>query len=273
MLRRLLAVGLALVLAGFGTVAVLFYVWTADSRAVAGKKAVTVLVATQRIPAGTTGERIRTSYTEAVKMPASSVPGDALSAIGADLDPLVVTSEIQPRQLLLQGAFGPRSRVTGGLNVPPGKIAVSVEMQVPEQVAGFVLPGSKVAVFDTFNILQGQPVRVPSGDGLREEHPLNRATRVLVPQIEVIAVGTHGTDGRTASAGAAAAETTDGDDDSAGRKSAKQTRTLLVTVAATQLEAERLVHGTQTGALYLALLGDTSVVRPGPGVDNKTLFP
>jgi pilus assembly protein CpaB len=114
---------------------------------------------------------------------------------------------------------------------------------------------------------------VPSGDGLREEHPLNRATRVLVPQIEVIAVGTHGTDGRTASAGAAAAETTDGDDDSAGRKSAKQTRTLLVTVAATQLEAERLVHGTQTGALYLALLGDTSVVRPGPGVDNKTLFP
>jgi pilus assembly protein CpaB len=272
MLRRLLAVGLALVLAGCGTVAVLLYVWSADSRAVAGKKAVTVLVAKERIPAGTTGERIRTSLAEVVKMPASSVPADALSSIGADLDAMVVTSDLQPRQLLLQGAFGPRSRVTGGLNVPPGKIAVSVEMQVPEQVAGYVLPGSKVAVFDTFNILNGDG-RIPTGDGLASKTEINRATRILVPQIEVIAVGTQGTDGRTSSAGSAAAEATDDDAKTNSRKNTKQTRTLLVTLAATQLEAERLVHGTQTGALYLALLGDTSAVKPGPGIDNKTLFP
>ncbi len=270
MLRRLLAVGLALVLAACGTLAVLAYVWSADSRAVAGKKAVTVLVAKERIPAGTTGERIRTSYAEAVKMPASSVPADALSAIGADLDPMVITSEVQPRQLLLAGAFGPRSRVSGGLNIPTGRIAVSVEMEVPEQVAGYVLPGSKVAVFDTFNVLDGQSGRIPSGDGLREQHLYNRATRVLVPSIEVISVGTLGMDGRTSSAGSAAAEKTTDDEKASKRKA---TRTLLVTVAATQQEAERLVHGTQTGALYLALLGDTSVVKPGPGVDNKTLFP
>jgi pilus assembly protein CpaB len=272
MLRRLLAVGLALVLAACGTLAVLAYVWSADSRAVAGKKAVTVLVAKERIPAGTSGERIRTRYAEAVKMPASSVPDDAISSIGADLDPMVITSEVQPRQLLLAGAFGPRSRVSGGLSIPTGKLAVSVEMEVPEQVAGYVLPGSKVAVFDTFNVLSGQPARIPAGDGLREQHPLNKATRVLVPSIEVIAIGTLGTDGRTSSAGSAASEKADSEKASSKASARKPTRTLLVTVAATQQEAERLVHGTQTGALYLALLGDTSVVRPGPGVDNKTLF-
>ena len=96
----------ALALAGLGTAAVLSYVSGAESRAMAGKKAVTVLVAAERIPAGTTGERVRSGgYTEAVRMPAETVPADALGALDASLDTLRVTAEIQPRQLLLRGAF------------------------------------------------------------------------------------------------------------------------------------------------------------------------
>jgi pilus assembly protein CpaB len=55
---------------------------------------------------------------------------------------------------------------------------------------------------------------------------------------------------------------------------AKQTTGLLmVTLAVSQADAERLIHGTQTGALYLALVNDSSVVKSGPGVDNDSLFP
>jgi len=51
--RRVLAVALAVLLALIGIVAVLAYVHKANERAIAGLKAVTVLAASQRIPAGT----------------------------------------------------------------------------------------------------------------------------------------------------------------------------------------------------------------------------
>jgi hypothetical protein len=32
------------------------------------------------------------------------------------------------------------------------------------------------------------------------------------------------------------------------------------------------VHATQTGSIYLGLLGNDSQVKPGSGVDNNSLF-
>ena len=53
MKRRLLISALALVLAAFGTGVVFAYVKSADNRAIAGLKAVSVLVASRQIPSGT----------------------------------------------------------------------------------------------------------------------------------------------------------------------------------------------------------------------------
>ncbi|MQA27949.1 MAG: hypothetical protein GEU94_21400, partial [Micromonosporaceae bacterium] len=115
MTRRILAVLLAVVLAVIGAVSVLLYVNTADSRALAGKKAVTVLVAKERIPAGTSGEAIRDSgLVEKVQMPAETVPVGVMGAVGQELDELVVTSDLQTSQLLLRGMFGERVKSTGG---------------------------------------------------------------------------------------------------------------------------------------------------------------
>jgi pilus assembly protein CpaB len=52
----------------------------------------------------------------------------------------------------------------------------------------------------------------------------------------------------------------------------KQNETVLITVAVNQKQAEQLIHATQTGSLYLALLSDTSKVAPSLGVDNNSLF-
>src|SRR5687768_4221820 len=104
--RRVIGILLAILLAMIGTGAVLFYVNLAQNRVASGQRAVRVLVATARIPAGTTGERIRTAeLTEEIVMPASSVPEDALSTVTAELNEMVVTSDVQPRQLLLRGQF------------------------------------------------------------------------------------------------------------------------------------------------------------------------
>jgi pilus assembly protein CpaB len=48
--------------------------------------------------------------------------------------------------------------------------------------------------------------------------------------------------------------------------------TVLVTVAVDQRQAEKLIHAAQTGAIYLALVTDSSKTAPGAGVDNRTVF-
>jgi hypothetical protein len=43
----------------------------------------------------------------------------------------------------------------------------------------------------------------------------------------------------------------------------------MVTLAVNQTESERLIEGLNTGKLYIGLLTDSVVVKPGPGVENR----
>jgi pilus assembly protein CpaB len=266
MKRSALAAFVAVALAVVGCVAVVLYVRGADKRALAGQRAVTVLVVHKLIPAGTTGKQIRDGgYTEPVTVPASTVPGDSLSTVDGDLLDLAVTSDQQPREMLLRGAFDSPTVHSGGLSVPDGMLAVSVSMRIPAQVAGYVQPGSNVAIFDTFNVADSKS-RVPAGDGLSASHEYDQATRLLLPKVQVLAVG----DRTTPAPAASGAATSSGL--SSSSSSASATTDVLVTLAVNQDQAQRLVLATQSGALYLALLGNGADVRPGDGIDNYSLF-
>jgi len=255
MTRRIIGVLLAIILAVVGTAAVLFYVHTVRGSVASGQRAVKVLVATERIPAGTTGEHLRDrSLVEEITMPASSVPSDALAAIPTDLNDLVVTADVQPSQLIMRGMFGQPTTLSGGLTIPEGKVAVTVQVGIPQQVAGYVRPGSQIAIFDTFTTGSGSSANANANQ---------KATRVLLPRVEVIATGAFFTDGSTSSDQQADGGVT-------GQRAGGQT--MVVTVAVTQPEAERLIQATQTGALYFALLTDSSDVKPGPGVTNASMF-
>jgi pilus assembly protein CpaB len=262
MKRSVIAIAVAAVLAMLGCLAVLVYVRSADSRALAGKRAVNVLVATKRIPAGTTGARIRAGgFVEAVSMPQTSVPVDAMSAIDASLESLAVNADLMPRQLVLRGAFGEPTATTGGLALPEGKIAVSIS--ATGTAGGFVRPGAKVAIFDSFSTDPGS--NIPDGEKLAAGKDVHQVTRVLMPRVEVLAVGS-----RTATSGAVAADPAD---QSAQANAAQDSTGATLTVAVNQDEAERLIHALQTGTLYFALLDESSDVKPGPGVNNTNLFP
>jgi len=203
-------------------------------------------------------------------MPKANTPADVMSAIDTSLDKLAVTSDVAPRQLLLRGSFDEPSRISGGLALPEGKLAVSVAMAGPEQLAGFVRPGSKIAIFDTFTA-ENLTTPIPDGERLTFGKDIPQTTRILLPRVEVIAIGTRGDTGSATSTGnrpTTAGTGTTGTPQDASSSGA----TLLVTVAVTQDEAERLVHAVQTGTLYLALLDDISDVRPDLGITNKSLF-
>lgn len=245
MTRRILTITIAIVIAALGTAGVLFYALTADSRARAAiNDAVTVAIATERIPAGTTGARIRAEeLVRLERMPRSSVPGDALPAVSAELDKLVLTSNIAAGQVLVAANFGEQSTVTSGLPLPDGKMAVTVQTGAPEQVAGYVRPGSQVAIFLTYAMVDK--------DG--KETKIKR-TRLLLGKVEVLAIGRYTPPRDTADGTKAATGASNG--------------TLMVTLAVDQKEAERLVLGLNTGSLYLGLLTDTVTVKPGTGVEN-----
>lgn len=251
MTRRILGVLLAIVLAVLGTAAVLVYVKAAQARVADGQRAVNVLIAKQRIPAGTSGETIRTrGLVEEVVMPALTVPVDTLSAVPEELDRLVVTSDVQPRQLLLRAMFGAATKLSGGLNVPEKMLAVSINIEIDGQVGGYVRPGSQITIFDTYDSADKQQGKV---------------TRVLLPRVEVLAIGQYGAGGVTSTQQQNGAGT--------AAETGRQSGGLVVTVAVNQADAERLIHADRTGALYFALLTDSSEVKPGPGIDNRTLFP
>ncbi|GAB4056322.1 Flp pilus assembly protein CpaB [Catellatospora paridis] len=254
MTRRILGVVLAIVLAVIGTGAVLLYVSKTRSSVADGQTAVTVLVAKQRISAGTSGASIKTrELLEEVVMPAGALPADSLTALPAELDELVLTHDVQPRQLLLKGMFGAPTTLSGGIAVPEKMMAVSLKMAVEEEVGGFVRPGSQIAVFSTYTLVD-DPYKKVVGEN-------NKGTKLLLPRVEVLAVGAYGDDGVTsAQRNDAPAE--------AGKV------TLLVTVAVTQEQAEKLIHSVRIAELYLALLTDSSETRtlPGTAVDNRTIL-
>jgi len=249
MKRRSVQIALAVVLALIATVAVYSYVRQADERAVAGKEAVAVQVVARLIPAGTTGKDVRDGgFVRSERLPADSVPANAVTSISDAMLASVTTADIAPGLILLPEMMGQRTPTTSGLAIPKGKLAVSIQVSAQADVAGYVQPGSQIAVFNTFIMVQKG---VGAGDGSKEE---NWTTKLLLPRVDVLAV----------SSGASPADTSKGIDAASGASN------LMVTVAVDQVEAQRLIHVAQKGSLYLALLSATSETKPGPGVDNQS---
>lgn len=247
MKNRAFIIILAVVLAVCGSAGVFLYVRSADSRAIAGQQAVTVLVAKERIPAGTTAEGVM-QLVDKQQMPKSSVPANALAELDTSIVDLVTSSEIAEGQLVTKALFTEQASLAKGISIPDGMIAVTVPTEAWQRAGGLIQKGSKVAVFDTFTVMDGKG-NTPSGDGLSKQYERNQSTRLLLTGLEVLSV----VDEKQAA-----------EDGDVGKA--------IVTVAVKQADAEKLIHGQQTGTLYFALLGGKSEVTPGNGVDNRSLF-
>jgi pilus assembly protein CpaB len=261
--RRVTAVVVAVLLALAGTTAVFMYVRSADDRALAGQQAVEVYVAQRVVPAGTTLQSaVDADMIEQQQVAAKGVPAAALPTVSPATAQLVAVSDIQPGELVLSDRFGSKAITKTPLAIPAGEMAVSVALADPAHVGTFVQPGAQIAIFDTFNV-QNAPGVTPAGDHLSDSFAKTRATRVLLSGVKVLAVGTSTT--------AHDPSTTSQDTTQTNGNQGPQATTLY-TVAVTQAQAEVLVHGIQTGTLYLALLTDDSAPTTDGGVNDRNLF-
>jgi pilus assembly protein CpaB len=236
--RRKVLLLVAAVIAALGTLLVFLYVNGADNRADQRYDAVTVLKAVKQIEPGETAEAAQA----AGKIETSAVARKDL-LVGAinGLDPIqgkVATSTIYPGEQIVSSKFGAAGTAdASSLSIPKGKIAISISLDDPARVAGFVNPGNKVAVFYT-------------GDSI---------TRMLLTSVEVIGAG-------TTTLTPTKTTTTD------GTESVEQLPKTLLTLALSQKDAEKVIFASKNGSLSFALLNDDSQVGPSQGVTTASLF-
>jgi pilus assembly protein CpaB len=252
--RRITAVLAALLLACVGTFAVFAYAHSADARAVARTRAVTVYIAAKAVPVGTTLENaVNNGMLTQQPLPASSVPDDVVRSIEPGMGSQVAVADIAPGQVVLRPMFGAKPAAREPLTIPDGKVALSVQVTVPQAVSAYVGPNSQIAVFVTFPATaQGDPTTS------KDAAPV---TRMVLPRVDVIQVGPNPTANGAGQSGA-----------QQQAQSATQLTTVLVTVSVTQTQAEQLIQAQAVGTLYLALLTAGSTTAPDNGLNNQRLF-
>ena len=256
MLRRLTVYVSALLLALAGTA----LVFSSASKRVAAEpkgEVRAVLVATQLIPAGMTGRQaVEKDLVSLREIPVDLAPTGALTDITPVQDHETAT-DLQPGEVLLPARFL-ATALAGTIDIPDDKVAVSLEVADPQRVAGFVRPGSEVAVFATYAVTEPATPPGVSAPVVKE------ATQLLLPRATVVAIGptayrVHGKSDDVAS------EPADGEP-------TKAKISALVTLAVSIDDAQKIAHITLTGRVTLGLLEADSRTAAGPATHNRSLF-
>lgn len=240
--RRTILLVVAALIAVLGAGMVFLYVKGADSRARQGQQPVAVLKAVAQIEPGES----LTQASSAGKIQLQEVPLEqkldgAMASIGSN-GALVALTRIYPNEQITASKFGSPGE-QDVLTMPPGDFAISVQLSDTGRVAGFVSPGSKVAVF-----LNG-----PIASGGKQ------GTRLVLPSVQVVAVGQ-------------TTVTTSTSTSNSGDQTTQSIPQTLFTLAVNQKEAEKVLFASTTGELSFGLLDAKSKVRPGPGVTQSNLF-
>lgn len=145
----------------------MFYVRGANERAISGLKAEIVIAAAAPVAAGTTVDQANAKHLLKYEdLPVSSLrhAGTPVHDVNAVNGQMVVSSAMTAGEVPFTDMLAPAGSVPGGqggLVVPAKMFAVSVDVCIPEDVAGYVTPGTDVAVFDVV-IPDGAAAEAPS---------------------------------------------------------------------------------------------------------------
>jgi pilus assembly protein CpaB len=229
---QLIVIILLSVLSGL---AIYTYISGVESRVRSTQQTTPVFIVLQQIPIGTPlGTAINQGYIEEKQFPRDSVPAESVSVINALNSNLVTLQTLQPGQVVLQTNLGERAANTGSLVIPDGQLAVTISLSDPAHVASFLQPGSEVTIFAT-----GQSGKV-------------KFTQVLISRTQVLAVGNQ------------VIPQSDG--------TASQNTSALITVAVTPVQANELIHASQTLSLYFGLRSAGVEIDGLPRITDDSLF-
>lgn len=246
--RRSVLLLLATLVALVGAVLVFLYVRGADSRAQSQYDTVDVLKAVQQIEAG---ESIDAAL-QGGKLQKQAVPvKDVLPGAMDNVDSIkgsVAITTIYVGEQIIPDKFGTTVQ-TAPLAIPEGMQAISVELSDPYRVAGFVQPGSEVAVYF-----------LPTGG---DDAAAADRVRLLLKRVLVLGVGSTST-------------TTKKTTTVEGEQVVSEIPQTLLTIAVNQADAERVLFAEDEpvdhGELAFALLTEDSKVDYGKGTGWDNVY-
>ena len=250
--RRTVLLMVAMVVAALGSSLVFLYVQNADARASEKYDMVQVLKSVAVInPGETLGEAQQAGKIEMGKVTSGDALTGALTST-TDMSDKVALSTIFPGEQIISGKFGEPGEQKV-LTIPDGRMAISVNLTDPARVAGFVQPGAEVAIF-----VSAEPEATDLTSGTTAKLP--KFTRLLLPRVQVIGVGTTTVISTTKT------------DEETGESTTEQLPRTLLTLALDQDEAERVIYAARNGEIAFGLLTDKSTVKSGPGVTAADIF-
>ena len=146
--RRILLV-VAVLVAAVGSALVFLYTKGADTRAEEKFDTVEVLEATAVIAPGETYEDAQAAGKLALQAVSKDALLDGYQTTSDSLGGTVSLGTIYPGEQIISAKWGQSAAVGSALQIPDANMAVSVNLTDPARVAGFVNPGSQVAIFLT----------------------------------------------------------------------------------------------------------------------------
>ncbi len=221
----------ALVLALFGTFALVNYVETAKRKAVAGEQLGDVLVVTKPIARGTSGTELE-GRVKVTQVPTKTRADGAVTTL-ASLNGMVTGVDLVPGEQLLASRFVTPEAAALGAEVPKDKLLVTVALQPERALGGRVKAGDRVAVlssFDPFETGPGQP-QTPN------------STQIILHKVLVTGVSTVG--------GSSQPKQQDAQKINAGGPAANSE--VFVTLALDAGAVERVVFTAEHGFLWLSV--------------------
>jgi pilus assembly protein CpaB len=245
--RRKVLVLVAALIAALGTAVVFLYVRGADGRADQKFAAQQVLVAKSAIAPG---ETLTAAQAAGKIVPKTVTAGSLVPGSVTDLASIpgkeVATTTIYPGEQILASKFGTSGSGASTLGIPKDQIAISIQLDDPGRVAGFVNPGDHVVIFAS-----------ASADGGSGKAG---GTQVLLPNVTVIGVGSTTTVATTTT-------------DATGAQTTESLPRTLMTLALDQKDAQKVIFAKNGGStLTFGLRSSTSQIAAMPPTNLSNLF-
>ncbi|MCU1518671.1 MAG: flagellar biosynthesis protein FlgA [Pseudarthrobacter sp.] len=250
MKSRLLAGTAAIALAVVGALLIIFYAQGADQRAMQSLKPKSVLVVKTAIPAGTPVDAMAASLVTET-LPATGVSTTALSTL-ADSAGTVASVDLVPgEQLLAERLVAPEDAKAGSaVEIPEGFLEVSFQVEPQKAVGGRLAAGDHIGIFMSLE------------KGGFKEKPDDETTqltlrKVLVTSVQGAQTPTAEQPAEGAPAEPLAAELPAG--------------SLLLTVAVSDTDANRIVFASEFGRLWLTK-EPLNAKDNGPSIDRREVL-
>jgi pilus assembly protein CpaB len=247
MIRRLIIALVALLVAAAGGVLTYLYASAADSRAMARMEPTQVLVVAEPIAAGTPAEELARSLTVA-ELPRAAVVAGGVTDL-ADVAGMQTSADLQPGEQLLSSRFVAPEAAAGEIEVPTDMHELSIRLETQRVIGGELRPGDTVGVFVSATI----ETTVPGAEETQQE----MITHLVLHKVLV-------TDVR----GAATVTTND-----AGEQVEEEAaESVMVTLALSPADAERVVFAQEFASIWLSLEGAEVPEDGTQTVDAEVLF-